>query len=147
MGGLGGCRRLSISTTNWRSKLSRAQIVRRGWARSAHDLGSGGLAVAVAESCFGNPAVGAEISVDTELRTDFALFHEAPSRVLLSVDPRDLSEVVRACEHSGVEALILGETGGSELRVRLNGKEAFRASLGELHARWDTAFPTLLEAQ
>lgn len=123
------------------------RIVREGWARSAHDVGSGGLAVALAECCFGEPLVGAAIRLHTTLRTDHALFHEAPSRVLLSVDPDNLEAVLAASDALGVESLILGETGGSVLSAELNGKEALRTPLDELHALWDTSFEDLLEAQ
>lgn len=123
------------------------QIVREGWARSAHDVGSGGLAVALAECCFGDPLVGAAIRLSTSLRSDYVLFHEAPSRVLLSVTPGNLEAVLAASDAQGVESLILGETGGSELSVLLNGQEALRTPLGDLHALWDTAFENLLEAQ
>ena len=123
------------------------RIVREGWARSAHDVGSGGLAVALAECCFGDPLVGAAIHLHTTLRADHALFHEAPSRVLLSVDPDNLEAVLAASDALGVESLILGETGGSVLSAELNGKEALRTPLDELHALWDTSFEDLLEAQ
>ena len=123
------------------------RIVREGWARSAHDVGSGGLAVALAECCFGEPLVGAAISLRTTLRSDHALFHEAPSRVLLSVPPDNLAAVLAASGALGVESLILGETGGAELSVLLNGREVLRTPLDELHALWDTAFEDLLEAQ
>lgn len=123
------------------------RIVREGWARSAHDVGSGGLAVALAECCFGEPLVGAAIRLRTSQRSDHALFHEAPSRVLLSVTPDDLDAVLAASEAMGVESLILGETGGSELSVLLNGQSALRTPLDELHALWDSAFENLLEAQ
>ncbi len=123
------------------------RIVREGWARSAHDVGSGGLAVALAECCFGEPLLGAAIQLRTPLRSDYALFHEAPSRVLLSVTPDDLGAVLTASEAQGVESLILGETGGAELSVQLNGHEVLRTPLDELHALWDTAFEDLLEAQ
>ena len=123
------------------------QIVRAGWARSAHDVGSGGLAVALAECCFGEPLVGAVIQLRASLRSDYVLFHEAPSRVLLSATPDNLEAVLAASDAQGVESLILGETGGSELSVLLNGQEALRTPLDDLHALWDTAFEDLLEAQ
>lgn len=123
------------------------RIVREGWARSAHDVGSGGLAVALAECCFGDPLVGAAIHLHTTLRADHALFHEAPSRVLVTVAPDNLEAVLAASDALGVESLILGETGGSVLSAELNGKEALRTPLDELHALWDTSFEDLLEAQ
>lgn len=123
------------------------RIVEDGLAESVHDVGSGGLAVALAESCFGAPAVGAEIRVATQLPAHCALFHEAPSRVLVSVAPEHVAAIERAAGETGVEALALGETGGTALHLKLNGKECFRAPLERLHGLWDKALENLLEAQ
>lgn len=123
------------------------RIVADGLAESVHDVGSGGLAVALAESCFGEPAVGAEIRVATKLPAHCALFHEAPSRVLVSVAPDHVAAIERAAGEAGVEALALGETGGTALHLKLNGEECFRAPLERLHRLWDTALENLLETQ
>lgn len=123
------------------------RIVEDGLAESVHDVGSGGLAVALAESCFGAPAVGAEIRVATQLPAHCALFHEAPSRVLVSVAPEHVAAIERAAGETGVEALALGETGGTALHLKLNGEECFRAPLERLHGLWDKALENLLEAQ
>ena len=123
------------------------RIVEDGLAESVHDVGSGGLAVALAESCFGAPAVGAKIRVATQLPAHCALFHEAPSRVLVSVTPEHVAAIERAAGETGVEALALGETGGTALHLKLNGEECFRAPLERLHGLWDKALENLLEAQ
>src|SRR5258708_12874719 len=52
-------------------------IVHEGHAESAHDVGDGGLAVALPECPAA--AVGASIQVSTSLRPEFPLFPEAPS--------------------------------------------------------------------
>ena len=123
------------------------RIVEDGLAESVHDVGSGGLAVALAESCFGAPAVGAEIRVATQLPAHCVLFHEAPSRVLVSVAPEHVAAIERAAGETGVEALALGETGGTALHLKLNGEECFRAPLERLHGLWDKALESLLETQ
>ena len=51
---------------------------------SAHDLSDGGLAVALAECCFGENGVGADIRLDADLSPEFLLFHEGPSRIIVS---------------------------------------------------------------
>ena len=66
------------------------QMVTGGQVESAHDLSDGGLAVALAECCAGG--VGAAVEISSELRPEIALFHEAPSRVLVSTA---VPEVVR----------------------------------------------------
>src|SRR5579862_2962118 len=60
------------------------EIVAAGLAESAHDLSDGGLAVAAAECSFGSAGVGARIDLRSDLAPEFLLFHEGPSRILVS---------------------------------------------------------------
>src|SRR5205823_7158849 len=73
-------------------------LIRRGLVKSAHDCSEGGLAVALAESCF-NPEklFGAEIDCshrpmggrERTSRSDVAriLFNESQSRIVISLTP------------------------------------------------------------
>jgi phosphoribosylformylglycinamidine synthase len=94
------------------------EIVAAGIAESAHDLSDGGLAVALAECCFGDAGIGAQVDLASDLRPEILLFHEAPSRILISTaDPKKIEEI--AGQH-GVEAPVIGRTieNGLELRQR-----------------------------
>jgi phosphoribosylformylglycinamidine synthase len=89
------------------------EIVNEGHAESAHDVSDGGLAVALAE-CTVN-GVGASVEIATGLRPEFALFHEGPSRILVSTAvPEAVEQIAR--KHK-VEALRIGVTINTELRV------------------------------
>ncbi len=96
--------------------------------RSAHDCSDGGLAVAVAECCFGPSAgegrpVGATIQIDAKkLRLDAALFGESPSRVVLSVAPDHAARVLAVAEECGVPAEDVGCVGGEDLVIRVRGR-------------------------
>ena len=61
-------------------------LVRARSVESAHDLSDGGLAVALAECCFGPNEIGARIALESDLDPVLLLFHEGPSRVLVSTD-------------------------------------------------------------
>ena len=92
------------------------EIVAAGLAESAHDLSDGGLAVAAAECCFGPAGVGAALDLDSELRSDFLLFHEGPSRILISTgNPAAVAEI--AARH-GVQAPRVGVTIEAGLEIR-----------------------------
>ncbi len=82
------------------------EIVTKGLAESAHDLSDGGFAVALAECCFGG--IGARVRVDTVLPPEMALFHEGPSRIILSTT--DAQPVLDIAAAHGVEASVIGET-------------------------------------
>jgi phosphoribosylformylglycinamidine synthase len=63
------------------------EIVAAGLAESAHDVSDGGLAVAAAECCQGG--VGAALNFESDLSPQFLLFHEGPSRILISTASAD----------------------------------------------------------
>jgi phosphoribosylformylglycinamidine synthase len=91
-------------------------------AESAHDLSDGGLAVAVAESSFGPAGIGAEIDLDSEMRPELLLFHEGPSRVLISTaEPEQVMAI--AAKHN-VEAIRIGSTVANQIIIR-NRKKVF----------------------
>ncbi len=123
------------------------RIVRQGLARAVHDVGAGGLAVALAECCFGPARTGARISLLGDFTVREALFHEAPSRVLVSAAPADVPEIARIASEQGAEAMVIGETGGSTLSVRWNGSDCLEVPVGRLYETWDTAFERSVEVQ
>ncbi|HEX8679848.1 MAG TPA: phosphoribosylformylglycinamidine synthase subunit PurL, partial [Chthoniobacterales bacterium] len=61
-------------------------LIRAGLVKSAHDCSEGGIAVALAESCF-NPGelLGADVELSGDGRLDELLFNEAQSRIELSI--------------------------------------------------------------
>ncbi len=67
------------------------EIVNEGLAETAHDVSQGGLAWALAEGTFQN-GVGAKVELDSELRPELLLYHEGPSRVIVST--RQLARVM-----------------------------------------------------
>ena len=66
-------------------------VIAEDLAESAHDLSDGGLAVALAECSFGS-GIGARVTLDSDLRPEFLLFGEAPSRILISTSNADRVE-------------------------------------------------------
>ncbi len=94
------------------------EIVAEGLAESAHDVSDGGLAVALAECCFGPAGVGAQIDLDSDLRPEMLCFHEGPSRILIST--AQPARVAAIAEKHGVAAPVVGATieRGIEIRQR-----------------------------
>jgi phosphoribosylformylglycinamidine synthase II len=98
-----------------------------GMVRSAHDCSDGGLAVAVAESCL-EGGLGARLTLevdggDTPARHDIVLFGEAPTRVVVSVQPEILSGFLKMCEGADVPASVIGTVGGDALRALVGNDE------------------------
>ena len=119
--------------------------IRDGLVRSAHDCAEGGIAVALAECCVsGEGLVGAEIFLpDDERRDDESLFHEAPGRVLVTIDPADeeaFHDLVSLCR---VPVRKLGTTGGTELVIHLR-TQTWRWPVAGLFETWDGALGALM---
>jgi phosphoribosylformylglycinamidine synthase len=113
---------------------------------SAHDCSDGGLAVALAESCFDTEGMGAEVSIsdvdvarEVALNTAAALFGESASRVLVSVVPEDTTAVLERAASLNVPARIIGQTGGNLLRIAVAGRMAIDISIHEAERVWNAA--------
>jgi len=118
------------------------EIVAAGLAESAHDLSDGGLAVALAEASFGPVAVGARIDIPAGARPEFLLFHEGPSRILLSTEkPENVLEIARK---NGIEALPIGVTMKERLRIDCDSKTLLDCDLVELREPWETSLEQML---
>jgi phosphoribosylformylglycinamidine synthase len=114
--------------------------VSAGLAESSHDVGDGGLAVALAECSSGG--IGAAIELKTDLRAEFALFHEGPSRVLLStMQPTAVEKI--ANEH-GVACERIGVTMKERLRIDHHLNTWVDSPVDRLREVWENAFERLL---
>ena len=135
-------------------------LIRAGLVRSAHDCSEGGLAVALAESCF-NPTglCGADVDLggveaavpaasseylagDTPAAT---LFNESQSRIVISVTPENLEKTMSILQKGDVPHQRLGTVTGDELRIRAN-TENFRWPITDLYDDWWNSIRRLVES-
>jgi phosphoribosylformylglycinamidine synthase II len=122
-------------------------LIGEGLVKSAHDCSEGGLAVALAESCF-NPAghFGAEIDFSaTELRADQILFNEAQSRIVISCAPDDAEKTLSILETKGVPHCQLGKVGTETFRIKLPGSQ-LSWPIADLHDDWFNAIRRAVES-
>jgi phosphoribosylformylglycinamidine synthase len=120
------------------------EIVRGGFVESAHDLSDGGLAVALAECSFGPGGIGAELNLDSDLRPELLLFHEGPSRVLLSTAQPERVEEIAA--RYGVQAPRVGVTIKEEVVVRNRKQELIRTRIETIRNIYTQALENKLRA-
>jgi len=120
--------------------------------RSAHDCSDGGLAVAVAECCFDTNGIGAELSLeavdaarDPRINTAAALFGESASRVLVSVEPDQLTALLERAAARRVGARVVGNTGGNRLRISVGGATAIDHAIADAERVWSTAIDRIFE--
>ena len=108
-----------------------------GLAESAHDLSDGGIAVALAECCFGAAEIGAQIDLDSDLRPEVLAFHEAPSRILISTaHPKQVAAIA---ERHGVEAPVVGVTIEKGMEIRQRGNTLGSWDIAALRAAYEGA--------
>jgi phosphoribosylformylglycinamidine synthase len=118
--------------------------VAEGLVVSAHDVSDGGLAVALAECCFGPEPIGARVVLEERLRLEALLFGESTGRVVAATrEPAALLERARA---AGVRARHIGETGGARLVIGpAAGASWIDAEVARLASIWSRALPRRLE--
>ncbi len=92
-----------------------ARATERDLLASAHDVGVGGLAVAVSESCIAG-GIGASVADQGE-RDDINWFGEPQSTVLISYVVEEWETILKLAEETGVGVMDIGTTGGSRLRI------------------------------
>jgi phosphoribosylformylglycinamidine synthase subunit PurL len=137
-------------------------LIRAGLVKSAHDCSEGGLAVALAESCF-NPdqLLGAEINLEVEAavpaassnnagdrdaahRAAATLFNEAQSRIVISVAPENVVAAMESLEKQNVPFEKLGVVKGQTLSIRTKG-EVFSWSISDLYDDWFNSIRNVIE--
>jgi phosphoribosylformylglycinamidine synthase II len=118
------------------------RIVLEGLVESAHDLSDGGLAIAVAESSFGATGVGARIELDSDLAAELLLFHEGPSRILLSTDRPEKVEYV--AREAGVQATRIGVTIKERIEIGNRSKVLIASPIADLKSAWENSLEEML---
>ena len=101
-----------------------AGLVQAGLVDTAHDVGDGGIAVALAEMAIaGGRGVDAElprglVAGDAALRGAAGLFGEAAHLALVAVPPAGVAAVAEICEAASVPCRSVGHVVGSRIAVR-----------------------------
>jgi phosphoribosylformylglycinamidine synthase len=125
--------------------------------QSAHDVSDGGIAVAIAESCFasagGRPevaALSAKITLDDAAGTgpgEFALFQERGARAIVSVKPSLVARVLETARQYKVSAEQIGQvTGDKSLRIEYKGHAAIDSPVEELREVWTYSLERAVKA-
>jgi len=121
-----------------------------GLLQTAHDCSDGGLAVALAESCFsslGRAGLGASVELGGGLSAAALLFGETPSRVVVSFEESQRTRLERIAAQAGAPLKVIGRTGGARLSISVDGEERISQDVAELEAAWRGALGARLEVE
>ena len=124
------------------------KIIQEELVESAHDCSDGGLAVAIAESCFSSyrrEAVGCEIKLEGELSSAALLFSETPSRIMISAIDQHVEAILALARENNVEAFVIGRTKGERLVIQANGERIIDRAVSEIESAWRGVLPRMLE--
>jgi phosphoribosylformylglycinamidine synthase subunit PurL len=121
-----------------------------GLLMSAHDCSDGGLAVALAESCFsslGREAIGARVDLEGTLSPTSLLFSESPSRIIASFDRTVADQVHQIADRHKAPFKVIGLVGGESLAIAVDGREVVNTGLADLESTWRGALSRKLQAE
>ncbi len=124
------------------------KIIQEELVESAHDCSDGGLAVAIAESCFSSyrrEAVGCEIRLEGELSGAELLFSETPSRIVISAIDQHVGAILALAREHDVAASVIGRTKGERLVIQANGERIIDRTVSEIESAWRGVLPRMLE--
>ena len=134
---------LDLDTEKRNQAFVLAQI-RAGLVTAAHDLGDGGLAVALAESSL-QGGLGCHIELDDDMRADSLLFGESQSRFILTAFPEQQETLLAAAAEAGVPVQVIGKVVEEpELSIRLNDESVIATDIETMKAVFDTAFDKMM---
>lgn len=91
-------------------------VIKKEIVASAHDLSDGGLFIALLESGLLNE-LGFEINLSNTIRKDAALFGEAQSRALLSINSKDQTIFEEILKSSSVPFQLIGKVKGNAVVI------------------------------
>jgi phosphoribosylformylglycinamidine synthase subunit PurL len=132
-------------------------LATEGSVQSAHDISDGGIAVAIAESCFASTggrselaALSAKISLDDAAgdgSAEFALFGERGARAIVSVKPSLVARVLDTARQYNVTAEQIGQvTRDKTLRIECKGHAAIDSPVEELRDTWTYSLERAVKA-
>jgi phosphoribosylformylglycinamidine synthase len=105
-------------------------------------VSDGGLAVAAAECCLGG--VGAALHFESELSAEMLLFHEGPSRILISTT--NAAAVAEIAARHGVSAPQAGITMNGGLAIGNHGAALISVTIDSLKAIYEESLEKQLRS-
>ena len=119
-------------------------LVRAGLVRTAHDTSEGGLALALAEMCFGRD-LGCKVALPAQPgRGDALLFGEDVGRILVAYPATATDRVAALVREQGAPFREVGEVGGPSLVIKAGDRALIDARVADLKESWSSALPRLV---
>jgi len=114
-------------------------IIKEKLIESAHDISEGGLAITLLESGF-HSNLGFNISATESIRKDAYWFGEAQSRVVVSINEKQLEKLTALAVQAGISITTLGTVTDGSISINENNW----GTITEWKEKYDTAIEKLL---
>jgi phosphoribosylformylglycinamidine synthase subunit PurL len=117
---------------------------------SAHDVSDGGLAVTLAESCFGAPGLSADVKIKSTAAdepAELAIFGEGGARVVVSATVASLARVNQIAAQYKVPVQNIGTVTRSEFRIQLNGVNVIQGTVDSFRQPWAESLQKAIETE
>ncbi|MBZ5569695.1 MAG: phosphoribosylformylglycinamidine synthase subunit PurL [Acidobacteriia bacterium] len=127
-------------------------LIGLGLIDGAHDCSEGGLAVAVAESCFPRD-LGARVELASQdmggddLLPEYLLFGEDASRIVISCVRENVPRIEEVAVKYAVAALPIGVTQSEKLEIFVDGRAVVSAPVSRLKDAWEHALERALHTE
>ncbi len=117
---------------------------------SAHDISDGGIAVAVAESCFNSAradgrCLSAEIQISSDV-VELALFGERGARALVSLSHASLAHVNEIAAQCKIQAQRIGTVTHGDFRIQHNGALVIEGKVDSFRRIWSGSLGQSIES-
>ena len=121
------------------------RAVREGVVKSAHDVSLGGLAVTLAECCvIGKKGFKGNINCKN---LDAALFGESPSRIVVSVSPKNVETLKLLAEQMQIRITVIGTVCESRMTLAFNSSVVIDLPLDEVIDVYENSLERRISAQ
>jgi phosphoribosylformylglycinamidine synthase subunit PurL len=123
------------------------ELSQQGLVDSMHDCSEGGIAVALTESGFAK-AIGINADLASNgLPTEFVLFGEDASRVVISCDQQQVSRIKQIANTYGLSIETIGQTAAEVVQIKVDGKVVVSARISELRAGYESSLESALKTE
>jgi len=114
---------------------------------SAHDPSDGGLAVALAESCFASAGLSADVRIESSEPAEAALFGERGARAVVSLSPASIARLAEIAAQYKVQVQQIGTVVRGAFRIQCKGKPAIQGDIESLRKIWAESLGKAVETK
>jgi phosphoribosylformylglycinamidine synthase len=115
---------------------------------SAHDVSDGGIAVTIAESCFGGEMLSAHVDLPplpAGEPAEAAIFGERGARAVVSISPTLLARIASVAAQYKITAQRIGTVVRGEFRIQYNGSPIIRGDVNSFRKPWSRSLAQAIE--